>query len=57
MADITNRKFLSELTRAQLLALAVQKANVTLNHALGLGDTQLRDLLETTKGLQDEVIG
>jgi len=57
MTNITNRKFLSELTRAQLLALAVQKANVTLNHALGLGDTQLRDLLETTKGLQDEVIG
>lgn len=57
MADITNRKFLSELTRAQLLALAVQKAKVTLNYALGLGDTQLRDLLETTEGLQEEVIG
>lgn len=57
MTDVTNRAFLADLTRAQLLALAVQKANVTLNYALGLGNTQLCELLEKTPKLQEEVIG
>lgn len=53
--DVTNRRFLSDLTRAQLLALAVQKCNATLAKARLYTDTELRDLLEVVPGLQEVV--
>ncbi len=55
--DVTNRAFLADLTRPQLVALAVQKLGVTLAVARDATSDNLRTVLETTKGLQEPVRG
>lgn len=46
MTDITNRAFLSELTRPQLISLLVQHTDMLVSEAQALSDAKLRFFLE-----------